>query len=204
MGIVQIKWSYHKNLVVQWKQIRGDEIIWKNLTYRICWSWCRIAFISTRTLFSSFTLYTFLFLLEHPYQVQSLTFLKMMANCKPKPLTMMLLSDGFIQELVRGVTCFITLIPWYRNLVVLRHTDAFLLMRKLSSITTIIMSLLASKKTKKTFIRYIGFLHVHFIHDRIKDHFISNSSSCTTTELYKQWTSRFTAVKNHLIKQGWS
>ena len=53
-------------------------------------------------------------------------------------------------------------------------------------------------KTKKNFLRYIGYLN--FIKRPYKSRFVATSSSCTTTELSKLLTSCLTAVKNHLIK----
>ena len=54
------------------------------------------------------------------------------------------------------------------------------------------------KKIKTKFLRCTGYLNS--IKDPIKQDFIANSSSCTTTELSKLLTSCLTAVKKHVIK----
>ena len=54
------------------------------------------------------------------------------------------------------------------------------------------------RNAKTDFLRCIGCLS--FTKHRIKHDFFANSSSCTTTELSKLFTSCLTAVKNHVIR----
>ena len=54
------------------------------------------------------------------------------------------------------------------------------------------------RNAKTDFLRCIGYLS--FTKDRIKERFIANSSSCTTTELSKLLTSCLAPVQNHVIR----
>ena len=69
------------------------------------------------------------------------------------------------------------------------------------TVTKPLSLLLVLRKTKKDFLRYIGYLN--FTKDHISHVlYIANSSSfqCTATELSKLLTPCLTAIKNHLIK----
>ena len=76
-----------------------------------------------------------------------------------------------------------------------------LLMRGLLSMGMVVIQpcilVLKLKKAKTRFLHYIGYLN--FIKKTHKARFFANSSSCTTTQLSKLFTSCLTAVKNTLL-----
>ena len=87
-------------------------------------------------------------------------------------------------------------------MVVLRHTNALLLMRKsivdnhCCHITTKFAVGISENQEKLPALYWLPKLHKR----PYKSRFIANSSSCTTNELSKLLTSYLTTVKNHLIK----